>query len=271
MKSKTNIGEFSQTLFSQLEVQLESISLQTTDALNRYGLSLSVAEKHLAELKDFVCSYKFSGKEEEIDFFRNLKPRFESKVLYFEKLISISLKEPHGGRARYKYYKHELDALRITAEINQDFYRYCISGGTHLDELYFTRAHAGTNKINMDNRFNAKHDHDMALFMATKMVKEHLLKCIHEKSSSTKPDALTWTASKTDLIELIYALQSTEVLKDGEGEIKRLATAFENLFQVNLGNYSRTFQEIRLRKTGRTAFLDKLKSKLEKRMDEFDA
>ena len=42
---------------------------------------------------------------------------------------------------------------------------------------------------------------------------------------------------------------------------------FENILKIDLGQYHRTFLEIRVRKTNRTKFLDSLKDTLVKKMD----
>ena len=91
-----------------------------------------------------------------------------------------------------------------------------------------------------------------------------------EKTQVLPKTKLTWTESKTALIELIYALQSQGVFEHSKADIKDIATYFENVFNIDLGDYYRTFLELRMRKTGRTKFMDSLKDNLNKRMDEQD-
>lgn len=45
-----------------------------------------------------------------------------------------------------------------------------------------------------------------------------------------------------------------------------MAEYFENVFNIDLGQYHRTFLEIRIRKSDQTKFLNALKEKLVKRM-----
>ncbi|MDH7459858.1 RteC domain-containing protein [Chitinophagaceae bacterium 26-R-25] len=68
----------------------------------------------------------------------------------------------------------------------------------------------------------------------------------------------------------MYALQSLVVFNNGAADIKLLATYFERIFTVDLGNYYRIFQEIRIRKGNRTAFLKSLIERLTQRMDDAD-
>ena len=76
------------------------------------------------------------------------------------------------------------------------------------------------------------------------------------------------TGSKVALIELLYALQRIGSCNYGKLDLKQLANHFENTFNVELGNSCRVFQEMRIRKTNRTTFLDQLKDRLIRRMDE---
>jgi len=79
-----------------------------------------------------------------------------------------------------------------------------------------------------------------------------------------------WTGSKVALIELIYALHTEGVFNQGASELKEVATFFEEAFEVDLGQFNRTFLEIRARKSERTKFLNTLKEKLILRMDDAD-
>jgi hypothetical protein len=89
-----------------------------------------------------------------------------------------------------------------------------------------------------------------------------------------KPEApksnLKWTAPKAAIIELLYAFHADGCFNNGNANITQIATAFESAFNIELGQFSRTFLEINARKTGRTKYLDSLKEKLLKRMDEVD-
>lgn len=79
-----------------------------------------------------------------------------------------------------------------------------------------------------------------------------------------------WTDSKSALIELDYALHSRGAVNHGKSDVKMIISNMESLFNVEVGNFYRTFQSVRIRKKNRTIFLDRLKESLEKRMDETD-
>ena len=72
------------------------------------------------------------------------------------------------------------------------------------------------------------------------------------------------------MVELVYALYAGAVYNNGLAEIKEIAETFEQLFQVDLGNYYHVFNEIRLRKKNRTSLLDLLREKVIRKMDALD-
>ncbi len=81
---------------------------------------------------------------------------------------------------------------------------------------------------------------------------------------------LTWTAKKTELVELIYAWERAGCFNHGNVNIKELTEYLEFVFNTNLGDYYHTFLEMRDRVGSRTSFLDKLIKHLNDRMDEAD-
>lgn len=92
-----------------------------------------------------------------------------------------------------------------------------------------------------------------------------------KKSKKITTPTLHWTASKVALVELLYAIQASGSFNDGKTTLKELITSFENNFQINLGQYSKTYLEIRSRKAiEKTQFLDQLKKDLLEKINQTD-
>ena len=68
--------------------------------------------------------------------------------------------------------------------------------------------------------------------------------------------------NKIDIIELIYALHNSGSINKGTADIKEIAVIFEQVLNIDLGNYYHIFVELKARKTKRTKFLDFLKESL---------
>ena len=75
---------------------------------------------------------------------------------------------------------------------------------------------------------------------------------------------------KVALVEFIYALYAGKCFNNGNTSLKDIAFCCETLFNIEIGDFYRIFLEIRNRKKSRTQFLDKLKDKIIKMMDELD-
>jgi hypothetical protein len=102
---------------------------------------------------------------------------------------------------------------------------------------------------------------------------EHLLdsqtRCNACDISSDIVPAINWTASKTDLIELIYGLYANRVFNNGKTTIKDITHFFEEVLGMKLGNTSLRFQEI-LRRKDSIAFLDQVRDALKNYMNRID-
>jgi hypothetical protein len=69
------------------------------------------------------------------------------------------------------------------------------------------------------------------------------------------------------MTELVYALYHSGAVNNGNAEIKEIANALQRTFNFDLGDFYRTYTEIRARKKSRVKFLDELSSRLISRLD----
>ena len=81
---------------------------------------------------------------------------------------------------------------------------------------------------------------------------------------------LVWTSTIRDLVELIYALQYTKSLNNGEMTLKEIVQHSEQFFDVKIENFSHSFLRIRERMKERTVFVSKLQNTLESKIKEKD-
>lgn len=278
--------EFSNNLYDQLENELTEIGINYANILDSSRELYLKIIPLIKSLKQFIIKYKFENKNEEIHFFKNIKPKFLSKLVYYQKIFNIQSRLPIGMRSDINsYYLKQLESINNYFNDNQDFIRYYKSNSTLLDEIYFTRKEPDlwlsfhNEEYDIDQTFTTLYDHTVSKFLAYEMVSNFIIEEINKSETPSKTEwnyhktihqNVTWTASKAALIELLYAIQTNGACNNGVIEVKQLATHFENIFNVKLGNYYRTFQELRIRKISRTNFLDQLKESLIKRMDESD-
>lgn len=78
---------------------------------------------------------------------------------------------------------------------------------------------------------------------------------------------LKWTGSKSDAIEFGYGLFAVATLNNGNVTIKEIMTFIEAAFDIDLGDYYRTYLTLKSRKKNRTSFFTSVIEHLLKRME----
>ena len=272
-------------LLNNLNEQLNFIDLEIDDQIKKCEQAITVILKSINDLKKAATKTNFKSKSEEIQFFKEIKPQFTSKLIYFNRVYKIEMKKPNGGnKILKKYYNNELLKLKAFFDNELEFYQYFRSGSTYLDYKYFLRGEFDI-KLALDSyyfesdmSFATSHDFKVATILANDLIELYLENQLlmlenneNSEKSQRKPNVkLTWTGSKVALIELIYALHTEGVFNNGAADLKDIAEYFEHTFEIDLGQYRRVFLEIRARKSDRTKFLTTLNDSLQKRMENSD-
>ena len=273
-------------ILKKLDYELNILEIEEEDILVRAEKGIKLAKQTLKKVRSIIVDYEFKTKLDEISFFKCTKPKIYSKLIYYVKLFNIEGKRPRGSnKSQVKYLNNYIEKLQTYFNDNLDFYHYYRREATVFDEQYFLRGKADIRLFPdsfhffVDEEFATSHDSTVATILAYDLLIVHLKREIDKLENNGNYASLrllqsktkiTWTAHKIYLIELIYALHSTDVINNGTVDIKDIAYFVEKTFKVDLGDYYRAFLEIRMRKNGRTKFLDILKKQLTKRMDDTD-
>jgi len=279
------LDKFTSSLYNEMENNLNGICVRETDTLQRLKLSSRIILSSIARLKKFIAGYDFISAGNEIIFFKNIKPKFSSKLIFYQKAYEIQLYLPIAPLPDIKsYYSKELQKIGTYFSENKELLSYYRSNSTLFDEIYFLRKKPDSwlllslDDYETDLDFTTFYDHKISKIIAFDSLAEFINTSINKidqkialsKANPSNTSDLVWTGSKVSLVELLYALQSTGSFNNGSIGIKTLASELQSLFNVDIGNYYRVFQEMRIRKSSRTSFMDQLKDRLVKRMDESD-
>ena len=279
MNNKINI------LLSNLNEQLNFIDLEIDNEIKRCEKAIEISIKSQEKLKVLIQKSIFKSEEEEIQFFKEIKPQFTSKIIFYNTIFNIEMKKPNGGtRVLKKYYNNELIKLKAFFDNELEFYKYYRTGNIYLDYKYFLRGRfdiklsVNSYYFETDKTFSTSHDYKVAKILANDLIQlylENKLIMIDNKDNSEKSQRkpnikMTWTGSKVALIELMYALHTEGVFNNGAADLKDIAEYFEYIFEIDLGQYRRAFLEIRARKTDKTKFITALNEVLLKRMENSD-
>lgn len=280
-----SLHEFTSALYDKMDKRLSEINSNEIDVVQRFKASSSAILQVMSTLKEYITNYKFTDKADEINFFKNIKPRFLSNLIYYRKAFEMQSHLPLSSvEDETNFYLKELNKISEYQKDNKEFLSYYRANSTFFDEVYFIRKEPDSwlllnfDCFETDLNFTTFYDLKISKIIAFESLSEFIKDSINKIEArndlkrNRNPDILKlkWTASKVSLIELLYALQSSGSFNNGSIDLKNLAIDLENLFNIDLGNYYRVFQEIRLRKRSRTTFLDQLKDQLTKRMDDSD-
>jgi hypothetical protein len=275
--------DFISNLLTETNVQLSFIAEETSEILKRSELSVKVVLTAIEKLKTFTFKYKFKNRMEEIRFFKQLKPMVFSKLIYHTKILNIESKRPKGSdKTQRKYLMNELDNLHRFFDNNLDFYQYYRTSANYLDDKYFLRykydirLSLDTFFFTSDPEFNTSHDYKVSKILANDLLEVYLkeeLAALDRADSSHKiniesKSQLSWTDSKTALVELLYALHQQGSFNNGKADIKEIADYLEAVFNIDLGDVYRTWFSIRSRKVELTTYLDSLKATLQKKIEQ---
>ncbi|WP_417445279.1 RteC domain-containing protein [Joostella sp.] len=262
-----------QPIIIQFLERLEEIECKKTVSIKRIEDGIYLCNDTLYQLKNILEQNSFPNKIAEIQFFKTIKVIPLSALVYLNEVRSCELLMPKIGA------KHKLSYLnkkkrRINKFFNKhcDFVYYMEAELSYLDNQYFTREHqvfplnTPPESSYLDPNFFTSHDMLWARIKGMHKFVGYLKRRINEFKTlihSGAVDApygnkLEWTASKVALTELIYALYTSKAINYGQKDIKTIATTFENLFEIKLDNFYKTYSEIKARKGARARFLQDL-------------
>ncbi|WP_157682367.1 RteC domain-containing protein [Mucilaginibacter mallensis] len=269
----------------QLEEDIELFNEMGATAVKKLTGILNAVRVAMADLKDKVDNSSFKDIDEEIQFFKYVKPQFYAHHIYALELFKIDTDKPLGDQQVLRnYYEQELKFIRKFLNKHLFLYQYYLLDGSELDSSYFVR---GKNQVNLllsdgpdlDPLFSTACDYLFARFIAIEKLQEYLIQCLYHSNGmepvakfSKKKGPFKWTGDKSNLIELAYGIYDTVQINDGHVTIAEIIEWLEESLEVSLSRYYRRFTEIKMRKSiSKTKYLDDLRDALAKHIAEGDA
>ena len=76
-------------LLSDLNEQLNFIDLEIDNTLFRCEKAIEITLKSIQKLKVLFLKENLNSVEKEIDFFKNIKPKFTSKLIYYNIVVKF--------------------------------------------------------------------------------------------------------------------------------------------------------------------------------------
>jgi hypothetical protein len=271
-------------LYADLETALKAVEFQARTPMERLTGSVSLVRERLTRLRDLVTAGGFAGEDEEIDFFKRVKPKFYAHIILHAEQFNVVHRQPAGIPAQLKkYFRQEIEVIRHYFKQHGLLYEYFRSGMTEMDALYFTRRNARQDwsipeMPGADPLFSTSGDYLFSKFIALEKQQDWLLRKIEELEPAVFGDGvkkarqLRWTGESINLVELGYGLFDSGQFNDGKAGIGEIFSWLEENLQISIGIPARRFVEITRRKRlSRTKFLDQLRDAVNRKADEGDA
>lgn len=270
--------QFTSSLKKEVDVKVEQIECSEISIITKSSEASRVLADAFKQLKAFVLSYEFQNEDEEILFFKEIKPRLCFRLIYYRKVYNIEMSRPMGIDKQREYLCELLNDINKYNTKRLDFIRYYRSGSTHLDSLYFSRNKMDAEQYletfyhELDPNFSTNCDFKVAKILSNDMLSAYLMheiellddNGIKVGANGFPATRLTWKGTKVELQEQVISWDSAGTF--GDVPLTQLYIYIQNVFNIQLdNNFSRSFGELKIR-VSPTPFLDKLKDALLRRM-----
>eukprot|EP01133_Synstelium_polycarpum_P017060 gene17060-20324_t len=239
--------QLTRNLLGRMQAELQKVASKTDNHLQQAEKSFYVVEAAIRELKDFVTTHEFRNEEEEIRFFKEIKPMFLKELVYYTELLHIESHKPVG--ILYNYYRADK---------------------SDMDSIYFLRRMVISPQqpiytLDLDAAFCTPHSNALGKILAFEELGnflEHAIKDTPQpKQSETCSSAKSpwvWNGADVGLYEVGFGLWNSGAVAHGPGGFRQFMIELCAFFSVKAGNPYRIVLGMSYRKKGRTPFLRNL-------------
>lgn len=270
--------------FDQLYYELDE-KLKLTDKtlmpdVQKLKISLDLIAKALEEINGGFRAERSLKEADEIRFFKNIRPRFESMRMFAIEQYNIISNVPEDTEESIRqYYIKEIEFIKRFFTQNQFLYAYYKQDESSLDKRYFLRENAQhLFSVDTDALDGTDGGYLFARFIAYEKLKAFLIKrvkLLYQHVESTiamellKDTRVKWTDGKVKLVELAYGIYFMGSLNNGKAEISEVVSWLEDSLNIDLGVPYRKFIDISRRKNSSyTQYLDEMRNSIQQHVIE---
>jgi hypothetical protein len=230
------------------------------------------AETILHRLKAIVANEQFPSPDEEIRFFKSIKPSVLSQLMLHQDLYHLELRRPLGGiDIEQPFIKKEILAINGYNHAHFDLYQYFRTGATHFDQRYFVRGQILEPNTpflpitEIDNTFSTAYDILFSRFIANDLLIHYLERLLspanaeHTSNTQDSGPGLTWVGPVVGLWEIIIAAHASGAF--GTTTLNKVAIGISRMLHVKAPNISKIKEDISLRKNP-SIYLDQYRAAL---------
>lgn len=277
----TNPMIYSDKLYAEMHAALNVLNSESYSEIQKIKQSIPIVRMHIEKLNEFIKTYEFKSKEEEIRYFKKDRPMFSKELFYFIGLLEIESKKPiTDHQSAREYYKNEINLLNHLLQKHSFLYQYYLLDEDDLDSSIFVRNPESISfmplaESDIDNLIANAYSVKLSELQAI----ENLIIYLNANLESIdtgllintidkkKTPRVFWKGTKAQFYELVYALVDSGSIS---GNIKDAMEWLGHCLNVKPSNFYGYHQSMRIRKKNRTPFLDLLKKFFLIHMDDND-
>ncbi|EOR94285.1 Tetracycline resistance element mobilization regulatory protein rteC [Arcticibacter svalbardensis MN12-7] len=208
-------------MYKEMESKLFSIRSEYPEAWDWSKASIEVTSAYMVRLKDYIQQHPFKWRSEEVFFFRNIKPLFLKKAIFFSEVWNMEMDKPLPPNGKedllnficnqqnkleeffvsnsflYDYYRDHQDYMDFKLFVRQpsNRFRFCNIPLKVLPMLYYG-----------DAGFSTGYDYLFAQFKAFEKFKMHL-QAEYDKAlllTDKKPTLGSFSSNASNFDELTH-------------------------------------------------------------------
>lgn len=161
-------------LYELLQTDLSLCRKKGMATLKEIECCFQMSMRYWAILKYDVICYEFTTRQEEIRFFKKIKPLFTGEIEYYSLLYHAELFRVDTVKEdQLKFLERESRRLEKFIEENEDFYKDYKNGSQANDPCFFVRSPVATEedrsaktKYDREDRATSSHDRLVASLLA---------------------------------------------------------------------------------------------------------
>lgn len=126
-------------LYKKMLQQIEDHETIITDEKKWIEWGFRISARTWFGIQQEADNYVFDGQQEEITFYKVVKPRFIALIDYFTLLYKSVLFQPENLQGNLEYWQHERAVCKKILSKYQSFCQYYEQGNTTRDHIYFVQ------------------------------------------------------------------------------------------------------------------------------------
>jgi hypothetical protein len=269
------MATYIETRIAQLETDL-----QDTETLEEIFRGISLLRHSLEDIRQYIRENPFTNQREAIHYFKVLAPPVYGQLIYLVKVSEISIERLHANEHRIEALLN-LELAKTDEFFNRhgEFCHYYLLNRTYMDDRIFIRDARENEMLDYIEVFMGD-DFCVGCYWAAQLLANQRLRDYYNEALQKlkQPEGwpapgigtpeMTWTDGVSDIVELIYSLYLKGSFNNGKASLKDITHWASAHLKIEITNVYDTIRKIGQRKKDTWKFLDDLRNRAARRLDD---